>query len=128
MKSKIFLLTAIILLGIPSNKVFAKENNLVNDNQAAMSFSIQPREILTYEKRAWTVDNKVRVTATITVQGSSMTIIGIKDAKSDAHVEDCFNIVTGPATIRDYGAYATVTVTYEDKHGNVYTSFAYIYP
>ena len=117
-----------ILLSIPSNKVFAAEDNFVNNKQAATSSSIQPRELLTYEKRAWTEDGKVRVTATITVQGSSMTIVGIKNAKSDAHDDDCLNIVAGPAIIRDYGAYATVTVTYEDKKGNIYTTFAYIYP
>lgn len=130
MRSKIiyFFLTAMILLSIPSNKAFAAEDNLGNGEQTVMSSTVQPREILTYEKRAWTEDNNVRVVATITVQGSSMTIIGIQNAHYDSWNPKYCNIVVGPATVRDYGAFATVTVTYEDKSGNIYTSYAYIYP
>lgn len=130
MRSKIIyiFLTAIILLSIPSNKVCAAEYNFVNAEQTTMSSSIQPREILTYKKSVWTEDDKVKVQATITVQGSSMTIIGIQDAKYISYAGDLRNIVVGPATVRNGGEYATVTVTYEDIWGKVYTSVAYIYP
>lgn len=117
-----------ILLSIPSNKVFAAEDSFVNAEQTVTSSSIQPREILTYKQSAITEDGNVGVVATITVQGSSMTIIGIQDAKMYTCSDKCRNVVVGPATIRGYGAYATVTVTYQDIWQNVYTSFAYIYP
>lgn len=115
-----------ILLCIPSNKVFASEDNFSNEEQTVMSSSIQPREILTYEKKAMTEDNMVRVVATITVQGSSMTIIGIQNAYCEAWVQGCRNIVVGPATVRNNGAFATVTVTYEDIGGKIHTTLAYI--
>lgn len=130
MRGKIiyFLVVAMILLSIPSNKALAAEINFVNDGQVATFSSIQPRELLTYKKNAWTEDSKIQVEATITVQGSSMTIIGIRDAKWSLAKGEINNISVGPAVIRSGGAYATVTVTYEDTKGNVYTSVAYIYP
>lgn len=119
---------AMILLSIPSNKVFAAEDKFVNNKQTEMSSSIQSREILTYQKKAMTEDNKVRVEATITVQGSSMTIIGIKNAYCEAWDSECRNIAVGAATIRNNGAFATVAVIYEDGTGKIHTTLAYIYP
>lgn len=118
--SQAALCLTLVLALTPSTIEFAATEPLQAENPA-------PREILTYKDYAYTEDMMVSVYATISVQGSNSTIIGITQTGYDGWTDGVTDILVGSSKIWNNGAYATVTVTYK-YNGKLYTSLAYFYP
>lgn len=91
------------------------------------TFTIEPREILTYTDQVQTENGYVSIEARLSVQQSDSTIVAINNIRVAGWTEGVEKPSVGSATLWQGKTYATVTATFR-YNGKVMTDIAYFYP